>query len=237
MCRHKTFREWAEFKKYLDEYVNLSSQRRREFVFRGQADSRWPLQASLDRKRSFNNDIDRQSCLTALIEKFKEEASGIAANVSMDTPTEWEMLGRHHGLPTSLLDWTQSPFVATYFAFADPPPQDAEYSAVWSFDREIFTDKLLPEIEVIDDEKLIKCNSRAIEQRGLFVQVKRATPTLEQLFGDHLIRYDIPLSERKVVLADLDEMLINSRSLFRDLDGAARSAVTHVLVMGEFENE
>jgi hypothetical protein len=229
----KRFRTWIEFKAELDAYSKLTAKRRRELVFRGHLDSRWLLRASLDRDRTFANEVDRQKCLSALIETFRREASGVASSLCLQTYTEWEMLGRHHGLPTSLLDWTHSPFVAAYFAFADSPPADAQCASVWMFDRDIFAAKLLPEIEIIDNEELIKFNARAVEQRALFLQIKRVDPPLEVLLGDHLVRYDIPLNERRLVLADLDEMLINSRTLFRDLDGAARSAAGRVFVLGE----
>ncbi|NQU22461.1 MAG: FRG domain-containing protein [Candidatus Nealsonbacteria bacterium] len=229
----KHFPEWVSFKAELDSYVRLSPGRRREFVFRGQADSRWELRASLDRNSTFTSEVDRESCLKALINCFTQEVSGVDASLSFKTETEWEMLGRHHGLPTSLLDWTQSPFVGAYFAFADSAPADAECASVWMFDRDMFATRVLPEIEVIDNEQLNRFNPRAIEQRGLFLQIKRAATSLEELLADHLVRYDIPLSERQFVLADLDEMLINSRKLFRDLDGAARSAMNRVLVLGE----
>lgn len=42
------------------------------------------------------------------------------------------MVLRHYGLPTRLLDWSMSPWVATYFAVSEHDKEDAE---IWAFDR------------------------------------------------------------------------------------------------------
>ena len=52
------------------------------------------------------------------------------------TKGEWELiaLAQHHGLPTRLLDWTYSAFVALWFAVnetAQKVEKDKEYGVVW----------------------------------------------------------------------------------------------------------
>ena len=45
------------------------------------------------------------------------------------------MVLRHYGVPTRLLDWTGSPFVAAYFAASG---DDGEDGALWAFDRPFY---------------------------------------------------------------------------------------------------
>ena len=233
----KQFANWIDFKLEMEQYLKLSPKRRKELVFRGQADSRWPLKSSLDRIRVFRSEEERQKCLMTLIEEFQQEATGVDSKLPGLKPIEWEMLGRHHKLETSLLDWTQCPWVAAFFAFVEAFPEDTTYASIWMLDRDVFARNPLPEIEIIEDEQMVRFNPRAKEQRGLFLQIKRAYPPMEELVGDHLIRYEIPISERKIVLSDLDEMLINMRTLFRDLDGAAKLASGRVFCFGRALDE
>jgi hypothetical protein len=157
----------------------------------------------------------------------------LAANIRARTDLEWELLGRHHGLPTTVLDFTYSPYVAAYFAFADNPPTGAKYSSIWAIDRQVFDSRDLPQLELLDEEEYKRFNPRAQEQGGLFLKIKDISQSVEELLGDGLKRYDVPVGQRRSVLASLDSMTINARNLFRDLDAAARTATSSVLVLEE----
>jgi hypothetical protein len=145
---------------------------------------------------------------------------------------EWELLGRHHGLPTSVLDFTTSPYVAAFFAFTGYSAS-ATHASVWMLDRQVFAEQELPQVAILDDERHIRFNPRAQEQRGLFLKIKDVSRPVEDLLGTFLHRFDIPVEQRTIVLTELEEMTINARNLFRDLDAAARTAACRVLLLKE----
>jgi len=47
------------------------------------------------------------------------------------------MVLRHHDVPTRLLDWSLSPYVAAYFATCDNKSEDGE---IWGFDESVYED-------------------------------------------------------------------------------------------------
>ena len=79
--------------------------------FRGQANKDWSLVPSLGR---YSYDPARER---AIGDRFKQNAVQFLTH----RPDEWEwlFLMRHHWVPTRLLDWTESPLVALYFAVTE----------------------------------------------------------------------------------------------------------------------
>ncbi len=48
------------------------------------------------------------------------------------------MVLRHYGVPTRLLDWSMSPYVAAYFSVCNNASEDGE---IWAFDHDLYAEK------------------------------------------------------------------------------------------------
>src|SRR5947199_119509 len=89
------------------------------WIFRGQRDSTWHLQPSLERTIGrFGLGLAQGSRLEGgLLRRFQRHAQHYLPEVPDDRNfMEWLALMQHYGAPTRLLDWTHSFFVAAFFA-------------------------------------------------------------------------------------------------------------------------
>ncbi|WP_210093743.1 FRG domain-containing protein [Ruegeria sp. HKCCSP346] len=78
-------------------------------VFRGMTNSNWGLDTSLQRLGGPIQDIEYH-----LLRNFKKYAHRNV--VERDSFWNWLTVAQHHGVPTRLLDWTYSPYIALHFA-------------------------------------------------------------------------------------------------------------------------
>jgi hypothetical protein len=85
---------------------------RSPFVFRGLSDSSYSLVTSLMRLGGPYETLEKH--ILRNFRKYAESESVLPSSF-------WHLLAvaQHHGLPTRLLDWTYSPYVALHFATAD----------------------------------------------------------------------------------------------------------------------
>ncbi len=108
---------------------------RSSFAFRGQSDWRGDLKTSVAR---LGGNLDLEAHLLRNFRKYaRPEAS------PGDSVWNWLAVAQHHGLPTRLLDWTYSPYVAMHFATENVADFRVD-GVIWCVDY-VQTNALLPQ--------------------------------------------------------------------------------------------
>jgi hypothetical protein len=239
---------WKDF----SEFINEEMLEYTNYVYRGHANSNWKLEPTLDRVITDPESSDRDDHLL----KFKYETRGRRGPnpPNLENENDWWALGQHHGLHTPLLDWTESPFVALYFAAATAENEDSDEMVVYSLfqngvNRINYEIKNSTKINTINGHKptvkivrpLSDENSRLVSQRGLFTRgpnnvdleswVKQYTELdaeLENIIV--LIKITMPKDNIAGCLRYLNRMNISHSTLFPDLAGATEFCNKHLII-------
>ncbi len=224
----KTVKSWTTFKsQVIQKYLGLPANRRRLVWFRGQTKSSWSLAATLDRfRRHSGGDEERERFAESLLAEFREQMVGLGMAALPPQGQALELLARHHGLPSPLLDWTESPYIAAFFAFQDRVDSFDEPIAIW-----VLNSSRLDEtnaIRLVREPEQLWYNPRAQQQRAVFMRINSIRESVEDLLGEALEKYELPAEESSAALRDLDAMNITPRILFPDLDGAAKAVVARI---------
>lgn len=205
--REETVSSWNELNECLFEnsWQESLGRFRSTFVFRGVNRAEYDLMTSVSR-------------LGADVEFLEEHILRAFIKYAHNTPIRdsslwnWLALAQHHGLPTRLLDWTYSPYVALHFATNDLDRYDTD-AAIWCLNFEL-TNRDLP-------DKLRSLLSR----RGGFVFT---ADMLAQVAGS-LREYDALAEEPFMVFFEppsLDERIVNQYALFSLLSDPNLSVTT-----------
>ncbi len=91
--------------------------------YRGQASKDWPLMP-------FYLRLEGKQSESTLLKRFKQSAA-MLIDTSPKESFDWLFLMQHYGVPTRLLDWSESPLVALYFAVEDIEKHGKEDGALW----------------------------------------------------------------------------------------------------------
>ena len=105
---------WNELQEQLfaDAYDPFLGRFRSPFVFRGAQNKKYKLRSALHRMGENYQEIEKH-----LLRNFRRYAHRDV--VEKDSVFNWLAVAQHHGLPTRMIDWTYSPFIAIHFATMD----------------------------------------------------------------------------------------------------------------------
>src|SRR5580658_5034454 len=237
--KDRTIRSVAEMLRALKQQIEL-----KELVwFRGQARKKWKLVPSLARKQKY------LLAESALIKRFMQDA---VPHIATPPREEWEwiFLMQHHRASTRLLDWSEGPLAALYFAVVEQRHRKAD-GAVWcldpvalnraanlqfafepeipAFGRDKVLDSYLPSRVLESPSKLFtvaivgpRNTARMAAQLGTFTINHRLHTPIEAI-GDarHVWRWIIPAQAKKKILQELALLQITGLTLFPELDRVA----------------
>ena len=122
------------------------------YIYRGQANSSWGLQSSLERVVGSQwNSITAQKFEDFSLERFQSKFHLYdTENCQPNSKLAWLAAMQHYGTPTRLVDFSESPYVALYFALeAFNHSVNADFS-LFMLDYRAILEKSIEHIKSVD---------------------------------------------------------------------------------------
>lgn len=162
--------------------------------YRGQSHSSWDLVPGFHRG-------DNATSESNLLKRFKQSASMLLDKDPVNS-FSWMFLMQHYGLPTRLLDWSESPLISLYFALEDYEKYPNTDAVLWCLKPTELNNeaniKIVDEnnfIPSFDDEDIISSyaiesvNSTRIGMNPIAVIATRNNPRIQAQQGVFTIHH------------------------------------------------
>lgn len=206
--------------------------------FRGQSDFTWELSPGIHRTKKGTSE-------TSLLSRFKQSAAMLIQK-RYDDDFDWLFLMQHYGLPTRLLDWSESPLAALYFAVINEE-KDKTDAALWLLKPTEFNKIAnIPTLEKnfipsFDDEELKNYSVKSLSsnprnqlapiatiatrnspriqaQLGVFTIHHLDIKPIEQFCtNNEVVKFKIPAKSKSKIREELSLLEINKFTLFPEL--------------------
>jgi FRG domain-containing protein len=199
---------WLELQECLfaDSWHEELRRFRSDFAFRGESSATNDLTTSLSRLGGDYATLEQH-----LLRSFRKYAP--RREVPVDSLWNWLALAKHHNLPTRLLDWSYSPYVALHFVTAHRERFDCD-GAVWVVDFVRAREQLPQGLRALLERE----GGNAFSAEML----EEVAPTLREFdgLGDDFVAFFEPPS--------LDDRIVNQYALFSLMPSAATQLDTWI---------
>jgi hypothetical protein len=205
------------------------------WVYRGQANAAWNLLPKAGRPGYFRAPLkspEAEGLPPGDICRFNYWRQ-LAVAYQKDLPrNDFECLAvaQHHGLATRLLDWSTNPLAALFFAVDSCSPCDG---AVYAYSQHRVIDSQVNQLGNVPQVALFMpqpYHPRILHQCGVFtyhpepseplcVEVVQNLGPISPPHDLNLVRFLVEAKVKSILKRCLDDLGINRKSLFPDLDG------------------
>lgn len=179
---------------FVKSWNDIVARQRKGWIFRGQRNSAWLLETTLERLiRRLNGNLKEHASIVegSLLREFIRRFHHYSDYVPRENDElEWFALMQHHGAPTRLLDWTMSIYVASYFALE----QAESECAVWAIDQNWLHDR---------------CRKHGVQ--GLIKAPDESKPRIERILTEKYRSFDELFGGPKRSVAPANPFRLNQR--------------------------
>jgi hypothetical protein len=239
--------EVSSLEDFVKKISKINSKSNQKLWYRGHAKLSYKLEPTLSRRLKDPSELIKKEQF--LLKRFKQDAwilPEVSSGITNKDEWQWLFLMQHYGVPTRLLDWTESPLVALYFACCS---HEASAARVWILDPKEFNKIALPDSEgeelpsfghdstldpyrpstLFQEEgasvmKPIACiatrnTPRMLSQQGAFTISHRDMSSLEQIVSKKnvLLSIKIKKGKKRSIIKELASLGITKFQLFPDL--------------------
>ncbi|MBN3762026.1 FRG domain-containing protein [Burkholderia sp. Ac-20365] len=223
---------WEDFK------IVVMGLEPRRFVFRGQ---RKPRRLRTTFHRTGRSDLTGYTMydIPALHQHISGRTRHLFALANGAEYGAFLHLAQHHGYPTPLLDWSYSPFVATFFAYRSTRNSEVTNASeddrvrIFKFDKHAWQKTFANESNVdalrlhlsffeflaVDNERMIPQQALSsvtnIDDIETYIRMRE-----QQNNCNYLEVFDLQTKDRRSIMRELSMMGITAGSLFPGLDGS-----------------
>ena len=234
---------WSEYKQISANDLELDG----AIIYRGQRAASWGLVSSLHRTalvRTIPQLKGYADYMLPLVHEAIESWIGRSWNLQSELGlAEFLAFLQHNGFPTPLLDWTQSPYIAAYFAFEGVNhfrPQNEDV-AIFAFNQRAWTAAFKqihdfadfsPHVSILRPRQI--GNHKLAMQQGCFtvtnvLNIEEHIRLNERENMKFLTKYELDVRERPRVIRELSLMGISAIQLMPSVEAVCKKAVEDLI--------